>query len=80
MNNRALMFLSEDDSNITLSKSQKEVIAQMKSSAEAGQLLAMLHGLAGSGKTTISRYFMRELNLKPVCTASTGFAAAQRHC
>ena len=62
MNNKALIFLSDDESIITLSTSQKELIAQMKSFVDVGQLLDMLQE---SGKTTISRYTMREQNLIP---------------
>ena len=57
---------------------QREVINKMTEALRSGeQLLAMLHGAAGSGKTTIAKQFTKELNLNPIYSASTGSAAAQ---
>lgn len=46
---------------------------------QGNQLLAMLQGSAGSGKTTICKQLAKELGLQVIFTASTGSAAAQLH-
>ena len=57
---------------------QRKVIDEMTEALRNGeQLLAMLHGAAGSGKTTIAQQFTKELKLNPIYSASTGSAAAQ---
>ena len=57
---------------------QRAVIDKMTDALRNGeQLMAMLHGAAGSGKTTIAKQFTKELNLDPIYSASTGSAAAQ---
>ena len=60
-----------------LSDEQKTLINKLKNTLRSStQLLAMVQGEAGSGKTTIARTFAKQLKLETMFSASTGAAAA----
>ena len=56
---------------------QKKVINKLKSELQnSDQLLVMIQGEAGSGKSTMAKEFTKELDLKTIFSATTGTSAA----
>ena len=73
-----MIEFNKEDEQIKMTPIQQKTIDAMKSYLNKGdQLLAMLQGSAGSGKTTICKELTKELGLQVKYTASTGSAAAQ---
>ena len=65
------------EDKIVISKEQREVIQKLRTELQKSpQLLAMVQGEAGSGKSTMARTFTRELHLRTLFSATTGTAAA----
>ena len=65
------------EDKIVISKEQREVIQKLRNELQKSpQLLAMVQGEAGSGKSTMARTFTRELHLRTLFSATTGTAAA----
>ena len=68
---------NQEEKHIALSPEQRAIINKLKLELDKSeQLLAMVQGEAGSGKTTMARTFTKELNLKTIFSATTGTAAA----
>ena len=62
---------------IIMSKEQKKVINKLKSELQnSDQLLVMIQGETGSGKSTVATEFTKELDLKAIFSATTGTSAA----
>ena len=65
------------EDKIIISKEQREVIQKLRAELQKSpQLLAMIQGEAGSGKSTMAKTFTRELSLRALFSATTGTAAA----
>ena len=68
---------SEVSDKITLTTAQRWCVREMHKEMTKGQMLVLLHGPPGSGKTTTARQLGTELSMVVVFAGTTGTAAAQ---
>ena len=79
--NDLMVVVDEDESGgcdeIELTPPQKWCVREMHKEMTKGQMLVIVHGPPGSGKTTTARRLEFELRMKVVFSGTTGTASAQ---
>ena len=65
------------DSDIILTKKQQEIVKRLKYLMSKGQMLAIIQGIPGAGKTTTAKALVQELGIKCLFTGTTATASSQ---
>ena len=73
----AVEFQLDIDEDIELTDKQKKVVKRLKFLMSKGQMLALIQGIPGAGKTTTAKSLVIELGIKCLFTGTTATASSR---